>query len=51
MRLGTISNISEIAELCVKKGLQFIPDLTQAIGKMAIDVHALGIDFASCSAQ
>ena len=29
----------------------FASDLTQAIGKMAIDVHALGIDFASCSAH
>lgn len=49
--IGTISNISEIAELCVKKGIAIHSDLTQAIGKMAIDVHALGIDFASCSAH
>lgn len=49
--VGTISNISEIAELCAKKGIAIHSDLTQAIGKMAIDVHGLGIDFASCSAH
>jgi cysteine desulfurase len=49
--VGTISNISEIAKLCAKKGIGIHSDLTQAIGKMAIDVHELGIDFASCSAH
>jgi cysteine desulfurase len=37
--------------LCAKKGIAIHSDLTQAIGKMAIDVHDLGIDFASCSAH
>ena len=49
--VGTISNISEIAKLCAKKGIAIHSDLTQAIGKMAIDVHGLSIDFASCSAH
>lgn len=49
--VGTISNISEIAKLCAKKGIGIHSDLTQAIGKVAIDVHDLGIDFASCSAH
>lgn len=49
--VGTISNISEIAKLCAKKGIAIHSDLTQAIGKMPIDVHDLGIDFASCSAH
>lgn len=49
--LGTISNISEIAKLCAKKGIAIHSDLTQVIGKMAIDVHGLSIDFASCSAH
>lgn len=49
--VGTISNISEIAKLCAKKGIAIHSDLTQAIGKMAINVHDLGIDFASCSAH
>ena len=37
--------------MCAKKGIAIHSDLTQAIGKMAIDVHDLGIDFASCSAH
>lgn len=49
--VGTISNISEIAKLCAKKGIAIHSDLTQAIGKMKINVHDLGIDFASCSAH
>lgn len=49
--VGTISNISGIAKLCAKKGIAIHSDLTQAIGKMTIDVHDLGIDFASCSAH
>lgn len=49
--VGTISNISEIAKLCAKKGIAIHSDLTQAFGKIAIDVHDLGIDFASCSAH
>ena len=49
--VGTISNISEIAKLCAKKGIAIHSDLTQAIGKMTINDHDLGIDFASCSAH
>lgn len=37
--------------MCAKKGIAIHSDLTQAIGKMPIDVHDLGIDFASCSAH
>ena len=49
--VGTISNISEIARLCTKKGIAVHSDLTQAVGKMKIDIHYLGLDFASCSAH
>lgn len=49
--IGTISNIGEIASLCIKKGIAVHSDLTQAIGKMGIDVHDLNLDFASCSAH
>ena len=49
--VGTISDVSEIAKLCVKKGIAIHSDLTQAIGKMPIDVHDMGLDFASCSAH
>lgn len=49
--VGTISDVSEIAKLCVKKGIAIHSDLTQAIGKMPIDVHEMSLDFASCSAH
>lgn len=50
-KVGTISDVSVIAKLCVKKGIAIHSDLTQAIGKMPIDVHDMGLDFASCSAH
>lgn len=49
--VGTISDVAGIARLCSKRGIAIHSDLTQAIGKMFIDVHELGIDFASCSAH
>lgn len=49
--IGTISNVAEIAKMCSKKGIAIHSDLTQAIGKMNIDVHEMGLDFASCSAH
>lgn len=49
--IGTISDVSGIARMCSTKGIAIHSDLTQAIGKMAIDVHEMGLDFASCSAH
>lgn len=49
--IGTISNVTEIAQLCSKRGIAFHSDLTQAIGKIDIDAHEMGLDFASCSAH
>ena len=49
--IGTISNVSEIADLCRERGIAFHSDLTQAIGKINIDVKTMGIDYASCSAH
>lgn len=49
--IGTISDIESIARLCQKKGIGFHSDLTQAIGKKKIDVHEIGLDYASCSAH
>lgn len=49
--VGTISDIKSIADLCRKRKIAFHSDLTQAIGKKAIDVNNLGLDYASCSAH
>ena len=49
--VGTVSDVAGIARLCTKRGIAIHSDLTQAIGKTLIDVHELGLDFASCSAH
>lgn len=49
--VGTVSDVSGIAKMCSTKGIAIHSDLTQAIGKMAIDVHDMGLNFASCSAH
>lgn len=49
--VGSITDIPSVAEICRKKGIALHSDLTQAIGKMKINVHEMGIDYASCSAH
>ena len=49
--IGTINDIRSIAKLCRDRGIAIHSDLTQAIGKMSVDVRDLGIDYASCSAH
>jgi aminotransferase class V len=49
--VGTISNIKEITCACHENGVAVHSDLTQAIGKIPINVSGLGIDYASCSAH
>ena len=49
--VGTINDIENISGICKAKGITLHSDLTQAVGKMPIDVKKLGIDYASCSAH
>ncbi len=49
--VGTISDISQIAELCIRHGIAIHSDITQALGKMRINVHEMKLDYASCSAH
>lgn len=49
--IGSITDIPAISEICRKKGIAIHSDLTQAIGKTEINVHDMGIDYASCSAH
>lgn len=49
--IGTISDLESIALLCEQKKIALHSDLTQAIGKIKIDVHEMGLDYASCSAH
>ncbi|MGI4822607.1 MAG: cysteine desulfurase family protein [Janthinobacterium lividum] len=46
---GVIQPIKEIAELAHAQGALFMTDATQAIGKMPLNVEALGIDLLTLS--
>jgi len=49
--IGSISDISSVSEICKSHNIALHSDLTQALGKLEIDVKKLGIDYASCSAH
>lgn len=46
---GVIQPIKEIAEIAHSQGAFFMTDATQAVGKMPVDVNALGIDLMAFS--
>lgn len=46
---GVIQPVKEIAALAHAAGALFMTDATQAVGKMPVDVEALGIDLLTCS--
>ncbi|KAF2335857.1 cysteine desulfurase family protein [Flavobacterium nitrogenifigens] len=48
---GVMQNISEISKILKDKNILFLCDATQTIGKIPIDVKALGIDFLAMSAH
>lgn len=49
--IGSISDVSRVSEICKSHNVALHSDLTQALGKLEIDVKKLGIDYASCSAH
>ena len=49
--IGTIQPIAEIGKLAKEKGILFHTDATQAVGKIPVDVEAMGIDLLSATAH
>jgi len=49
--VGTINDIEEIAKITHSHGAALHTDVTQALGKMPVDVKVLNCDYLSCSAH
>jgi cysteine desulfurase len=49
--IGVIQPLAEIAALCRSRGVLFHTDAAQAVGKIPLDVEAMGIDLLSISSH
>src|SRR2546427_1134422 len=49
--IGTIQDIPAIGKIAKEKGIIFHTDATQAVGKIPVEVEAMGIDLLSCTAH
>lgn len=49
--IGTIQDIPAIVKIARRYGVLVMSDCVQALGKIPVDVHRLGIDYASFSAH
>ena len=49
--VGTVFPIAEIGRICKEAGVLFHTDAAQAVGKVPLDVEAMGIDLLSLSAH
>ncbi len=49
--IGTIQPLHEIGKIAKEKGILFHSDATQGVGKLPVDVEAMGIDLMSFSAH
>jgi cysteine desulfurase len=43
--LGTLQPVAEVAAACRERGIPVLCDAVQAVGKIPVDVHALGVDY------
>jgi cysteine desulfurase len=49
--IGTLQPITDIGRICKERGVFFHSDAVQALGKIPLDVEAMGIDLASITAH
>lgn len=49
--IGNIYPVSEIADIARREGTLFICDASQAVGKVSVDFHKMGIDMLAFSAH
>lgn len=49
--IGTIQDIKEIGKIAHSRGALFHTDAIQAVGKIPVNVHELGVDYLSMSAH
>ena len=48
---GVIHPLADIARIARHHGVFFLTDATQSVGKIPLDLHGSGVDFAVCSAH
>jgi cysteine desulfurase len=49
--IGTIQPVADLGKLAKEKGIIFHTDATQAVGKIPVDVEAMGVDLLSATAH
>jgi cysteine desulfurase len=49
--IGTLQPVAEVARLCRERGVPVLCDAAQAVGKVEVDVEALGVDFLTLGAH
>jgi cysteine desulfurase len=49
--IGTLQPLAAIGKVCKEKGVLFHSDATQGVGKIPLDVDALGVDLLSATAH
>lgn len=49
--IGTLQPVAEVAAACREAGVPVLCDAVQAVGKVAVDVHELGVDYLTLGAH